>query len=247
MTKIRSQPRRLKSTHERNHLLNVLPQADLELLLEFSSFESLPLGTVLHERNSHISKVYFPLNCVVSLLYELRDGDTAEVAVIGNEGLAGLPVLMGGGHSPHRAVIQAAGDALSIKSVDILDLARRSKAVQRVFMIYSQALAIQIGQTAVCNRHHRVEQQLCRWLLMSLDRLGSNHISMTQELIANMLGVRRASVTEMAGKLQQEGIISYQRGRIMVHKRKALETRCCECYQVVREEYDRLLPLVHGD
>lgn len=225
-----------------NQILAALPVAERERLATHLEPVKMTLGTVIHESGATQTHVYFPIDCVVSLLYVLENGDTAEVAIIGNDGVVGLPIITGGSRSPHRAIVQAAGHALSMKARDLREEFERGGAPQQMLLRYSQALTIQIGQTAVCNRHHNLDQQLCRWLLMSIDRLSGNQLSMTQELIAHMLGVRREGVTQAAGKLQQTGAISYHRGRITVLDRMQLEALSCECYDVVKEEYSRLLP-----
>lgn len=202
----------------------------------------MPLGMVVHESGKLQTHAYFPLDSIVSLLYVLKDGGSAEVAVIGHDGMVGVSILMGAGISPHRAVVQSAGTALRIKAEYLQEEWVRAGHLQSLLMRYNQALMIQVGQTAVCNRHHNVDQQLCRWLLMSLDRLPDNDLTMTQALIANMLGVRREGVTEAAGKLQKTGAIRYLRGRITVLDRPQLQKLSCECYEVVQQEYARLLP-----
>ena len=203
----------------------------------------MPLGHVLYESGDEMRHVYFPTDCIVSLLYVLADGSSAEIAIVGNEGIVGISLFMGGETTPSRAIVQSAGRAFRVASKLLKEEFRRAGPVQHVLLRYTQALITQMAQTAVCNRHHSVDQQLCRWLLMSLDRLNSNQLSMTQELIANMLGVRREGVTESAGKLQKLGLIEYSRGHIVVLDRPALEAHACECYQVVKTEFDRLLPL----
>lgn len=230
----------------RNRLLDALPSSERQELLGAAKRVRLPLGKVLHQPGAQQTHVWFPTEGVISLLYELADGDTAEVGIIGRDGMLGLAVLFGQGHSPHHAVVQAAGSALQMEAQALRVLFEDSEDMRQIMFRYSHALSIQIGQTAVCNRHHRVEQQFCRWILMSVDRLTGDQVAMTQELIANMLGVRRAGVTEVAGRLRDEGIISYQRGRIQVLDRARLEERCCECYQVVQAEYERLLPARTG-
>jgi CRP-like cAMP-binding protein len=205
----------------------------------------LALGDVLYESGMRTEHVHFPIDAIVSLLYVTRDGASAEIAVVGNEGVVGIAIFMGGGSSTNRAVVQSAGKAMRIRAHFIAEEFRRSGPVLRLMLRYTQALIAQTAQTAVCNRHHSVDQQLCRWLLLSLDRLESNVLTMTQELIANMLGVRREGVTEAALKLQRAGLISYARGRITVLDRPGLEDRACECYGVVKHEYDRLLPHSH--
>ena len=201
----------------------------------------MPLGKVLYESGTALSHVYFPTTAIVSLLYVLEDGGSAEIAVVGNEGLVGISLFMGGETTPSRGVVQSAGDGFRVSSRVIKEEFNRAP-VQHLLLRYTQALITQMAQTAVCNRHHSLDQQLCRWLLLSLDRLEGNELVMTQELIANMLGVRREGVTGAAGILQKAGLIRYARGRIRVLNRSGLEHRCCECYEVVRKEYDRLLP-----
>jgi len=197
---------------------------------------------VLYESGSRLRHVYFPSTAIVSLLYTLADGASAEIAVAGNEGIIGVSLFMGGETTPSRAVVQSAGHAYRLKSQLLKDAFNRAGAMQHLLLRYTQALLTQMAQTAVCNRHHSLDQQLCRWLLLSLDRLPSHELVMTQALIANMLGVRREGVTEAAGSLQRAGLIRYSRGRITVVDRAGLETRTCECYGVVKREYDRLLP-----
>jgi CRP-like cAMP-binding protein len=206
----------------------------------------MPLGEVLYESGGQLRHAYFPTTCIVSLLYVMENGASAEIAVVGNEGLVGVALFMGGGTMPNRAVVQSAGHAYRLRGALMQQEFDRYGALLRLLLRYTQALITQMAQTAVCNRHHSVDQQLCRWLLLSLDRLPSNHLVMTQELIANMLGVRREGVTEAAGKLQQAGLIHYSRGHITVVDRPGLEARVCECYQVVRAEFDRLLPSLPG-
>ena len=225
-----------------NHLLAALPTRDYERLIGELELIPMVLGDVLYESGSQQGHVYFPLNSIVSLLYVMEDGSSAEIAIVGNEGIIGVSLFMGGETTPSRAVVQSAGQALRL-SGHILKLEfTRSIELQHLLLRYTQALLTQMAQTAVCNRHHTVDQQLCRWLLLSLDRLSSNELSMTQELIANMLGVRREGVTEAAGKLQSKGLIQYSRGRITVVNRPGLEQQACECYRVVKKEFDRLLP-----
>mgnify|MGYP002712969840 CR=1 FL=1 len=224
-----------------NLLIDALPVADRARIVASSERHKLALGTVLHEPGRPSDTCYFPVDCIGSLLYELSDGSTAEVAIVGHEGMVGVPTYMGDGRSPHRGVIQVAGHALLIKASELRAIARARPRVQRMLLGYSQALSIQMAQTAVCNRHHSVAQQLCRWLLMSVDRLPQDQLTMTQDLIAHMLGVRRAGVSEVASKLQREGLICYQRGHIEVLDREGLEACSCECYQLVVDEYRRLL------
>ena len=201
----------------------------------------MTLGQVLHESGGVQSHVYFPTTCLVSLLYQLEDGASAEIAIVGNEGLVGISLFMGGGSTTSRAVVQSAGEAYRLPSA-MLQEEFKLGPVLHLFLRYTQALITQMTQTAVCNRHHSLDQQLCRWLLLSLDRLPGNELAMTQELIANMLGVRREGVTEAALKLQRSDLIRYARGHITVIDRPGLERRSCECYAVVKKEYDRLLP-----
>jgi CRP-like cAMP-binding protein len=231
-----------KTGNKCNHILDVLEPIEKARLAGQLELVDMPLGMVVHESGREQAHAYFPLDCIVSLLYVLHDGDSAEVAVVGHDGMVGMPILMGGGISPHRAVVQSAGTALRIRAMHLREEYERVGRLQALLMRYNQALMIQIGQTAVCNRHHNVDQQLCRWLLMSLDRLPDNDLTMTQALIANMLGVRREGVTEAAGKLQKTGTIRYQRGRITVLNRPQLQRLSCECYEVVQKEYARLLP-----
>ena len=204
----------------------------------------MQLGDVLYESGVRLRYVYFPTTSIISLLYVMEDGASAEIAIVGNEGILGISLFMGGNTTPSRAIVQSAGHGYRLKADLLKDEFGRFGPTMHLLLRYTQALITQMAQTAVCNRHHSVDQQLCRWLLLSLDRLGSNDLSMTQELIANMLGVRREGVTEAAGKLQSAGLIRYGRGRITVLDRPGLEARCCECYQVVKTEFDRLLPYV---
>ena len=227
-----------------NHLLASLPpdaRARLFLQLELVP---MPLGEVLYESGSRLRHVYFPTTCIVSLLYVMEDGATAEIAVVGNEGVIGIALFMGGETTPSRALVQSKGQAYRLKSQLLKEEFNRSGEMQHLLLRYTQALLTQMAQTAVCNRHHSVDQQLCRWLLLRLDRLSTNKLSMTQELIANMLGVRREGVTEAAGKLQAAGLIHYSRGHITVLDRPRLEALACECYAVVKKEFDRLLPRI---
>jgi CRP-like cAMP-binding protein len=225
-----------------NSLLAALPDTEWqrwELLLEPVD---MPLGQVLYEPGATLSHVYFPTTAIVSLLYVMKNGASAEIAVVGNEGLVGISLFMGGESTPSRAVVQSAGDGFRLEAQVMKNEFNRAGPVLHLLLRYTQALITQMAQTAACNRHHSLDQQLCRWLLLSLDRLRANELAMTQELIANMLGVRREGVTEAALKLQQAGLISYVRGRITVLDRAGLERRTCECYAVVKREYDRLLP-----
>ncbi len=229
-------------TAKSNRLLGALPEATYRALLPLLEPVPLPLGMVLYESGGPQGYVYFPTSSIVSLLYVLEDGSSAEIAVTGCEGLVGIALFMGGETTPSRAVVQSAGHGYRIKAAALKKHFDAGGPMQLLLLRFTQALITQMTQTAVCNRHHAVDQQLCRWLLLSLDRLPANELVMTQELIANMLGVRREGVTEAAGKLQEQGLITYRRGRITVIDRKKLEARVCECYAVVRKEYDRLLP-----
>ena len=228
-------------TPKENHLLAALPAADYERLLPNLERVPVELGWALYESESHQGYVYFPTTSIVSLLYVMHDGSSAEIAIVGNEGVVGISLFMGGETTPSRAVVQSAGYAFRLKGGILKAEFERGGPLQYLLLRYTQALITQMAQTAVCNRHHSVEQQLCRWLLLSLDRLPSNELAMTQELIANMLGVRREGVTEAAGKLQAAGLIQYSRGKITVLDRSKLEARVCECYAVVKRESDRLL------
>ncbi|MGB5082657.1 MAG: Crp/Fnr family transcriptional regulator [Burkholderiales bacterium] len=225
-----------------NNLIAALPAADYQRLLPDLELVSLPLGMAVYESGGRLDYVHFPTDCIVSLLYVMQDGASAEIAVVGHEGLVGVALFMGGESTPSRAVVQSAGHAYRLASKVLKREFEQSHPLQHLLLRYTQALITQMAQTAVCNRHHSVEQQLCRWLLLSLDRLPTNEVSMTQELIANMLGVRREGVTEAAGKLQASGLIKYNRGHIKVLDRPGLEARVCECYAVVKQESDRLLP-----
>ena len=227
---------------KQNHLLAALPPQEFTRLLPNLELVTMPLGDVLYESGSQMCHVYFPTDCIVSLLYVMEDGASAEIAVVGNEGVVGVSLFMGGETTPSRAVVQSAGHAYRLKGQRLKDEFFLAGPMQHLLLRYTQALLTQMAQTAVCNRHHSLDQQLCRWLLLSLDRLNSNVLSMTQELIANMLGVRREGVTEAAGNLQRAGLITYQRGLITVLDRAGLEGRSCECYAVVKKEFDRLLP-----
>ena len=227
---------------QKNRLLAVLPDAECKRLSPYLERIPLKLGTVLYEPGVALQHVYFPTDCIISLLYVMKDGASAEIAVVGNEGIVGISLFMGGDTTPSRAVVQSAGDALRLSGQVLKVEFNRSDIMHNLLLRYTQALLTQMAQTAVCNRHHSIEQQLCRWLLLSLDRLPNSSLVMTQQLIANMLGVRREGVTESAGKLQEAGLINYRRGKITVLNRPGLERSCCECYAVVKEEFDRLLP-----
>jgi CRP-like cAMP-binding protein len=225
-----------------NDLLAALPAAQFERWLPQLEPVTLKLGQVLYESGRRMSHVYFPTSAIVSLLYVLEDGASAEIAVVGHEGVVGISLFMGGESTTSRAVVQSAGQGFRLRGQAVKDEFERAGPVMHLMLRYTQALITQMAQTAVCNRHHALDKQLCRWLLLSLDRLTGNELVMTQELIANMLGVRREGVTEAALKLQAAGLISYARGHITVLDRPALEERTCECYAVVKHEYDRLLP-----
>jgi CRP-like cAMP-binding protein len=226
---------------KQNHLLAALPAADFERLAPHLELVPMTLGDALYESGGRLQHVYFPTTSIVSLLYVMEDGASAEIAVVGCEGILGISLFMGGETTPSRAVVQSAGYGFRLKAHALKQEFNRAGAVMHLLLRYTQALITQMAQTAVCNRHHSVEQQLCRWLLLSLDRLSTHELAMTQELIANMLGVRREGVTEAAGKLQSAGLIRYSRGRITVLDRSRLEQAVCECYAVVKKEFDRLL------
>ena len=223
-----------------NHLLAALPPSDFDRLQAGLKLVSLPLGDVLYESGSQLRYVYFPTNAIVSLLYLMADGASAEIAVVGNEGIIGVSLFMGGETTPSRAVVQSAGHAYQLPGNSLKEEFNHGSAMQHLLLRYTQALITQMAQTAVCNRHHSLDQQLCRWLLLSLDRLSGKDLIMTQELIANMLGVRREGVTEAAGNLQAAGLIKYSRGHITVLDQLGLKTHVCECYDVVKKEFDRL-------
>ncbi|MFL9925360.1 Crp/Fnr family transcriptional regulator [Herbaspirillum lusitanum] len=226
----------------KNLLLGVLPQPELARWLPDLEDVDMPLGQVLYESGGRIDYVYFPTSAIISLLYVLENGSSAEIAVVGNEGIVGVSSFMGGESTLSRAVVQSAGHGFRLRAQALKNEFDRSGAVLHLLLRYTQALITLMSQTAVCNRHHSLDQQLCRWLLLSLDRLQGCELIMTQELIASMLGVRREGVTEAALKLQKAGLITYARGRIKVIDRKGLKQRTCECYEVVKKEYDRLLP-----
>ncbi len=225
-----------------NRLLAALPEAEWARWLPQLELVDMPLGKVLSESGSSLTHVYFPTTSIVSLLYVMENGASAEIAVVGHEGIVGISLFMGGESTPSRAVVQSAGQGFRLKASLMMQEFNRAGPVLHLLLRYTQALITQMAQTAVCNRHHSLDQQLCRWLLLSLDRLNSNELVMTQELIANMLGVRREGVTEAAGPLQEAGQIRYRRGHITVLDRDRLEKRTCKCYAVVKKEYDRLLP-----
>src|SRR6266853_2507977 len=231
------------SPHQ-NHLLAALPTRDYKRLASHLELVPMKLGEVLYESGAQLQYVYFPTTSILSLLYVMEDGASAEIAIVGNEGILGISLFMGGETTPSRAVVQSAGYAYRLEAELLKDEFGRFGPTMHLLLRYTQALITQMAQTAVCNRHHSVDQQLCRWLLLSLDRLNSNELLMTQQLIADMLGVSRGGVTEAAGKLQAAGIINYARGRITVIDREALEDAVCECYDVVKKEYDRLLSAI---
>lgn len=225
----------------RNHLLAALPRNEYQRLEPHLRWVELALGESLVESGKAIRHVYFPLDCIVSLLCVMDDGDSTEIAVVGSEGIVGISLFMGGETTPSNAIVQSAGSAYRLDGQLLKQEFDRAGTLQVLLLRYTQALITQMAQTAVCNRHHSLDQQLCRWLLLSLDRLPTNELVMTQELIANMLGVRREGVTASAGNLQRAGLIAYRRGHITILDRSGLEARVCECYSVVKKEYDRLL------
>jgi len=225
-----------------NELIAALPDAEWQRWRPQLERVQMPLGEVVYESGVTLKHVYFPTTAIVSLLYVMENGASAEIAVVGNEGVVGIALFMGGGSTPSRAIVQSAGEGYRLSAHNVQDEFGRSGPVMHLLLRYTQALITQMAQTAVCNRHHSLDQQLCRWLLLSLDRLNGTDLVMTQELIDNMLGVRREGVTEAALKLQHAGLIKYARGNITVLDRSGLEGRTCECYAVVKEKYDRLLP-----
>ena len=248
MTKLMAGPTALKVPATKapdplqNHLLATLPGPEWMRWQPALELVNMPLGHVLYESGKTMTHVYFPTTAIVSLLYVLENGASAEIAVVGNDGLVGIALFMGGGSTPNRAVVQSAGQGFRLTAHVMKEEFDRGGPVLHLLLRYVQALMAQMAQTAVCNRHHTLDQQLCRWLLLSLDRLHGDDLSMTQELISNMLGVRREGVTEAATKLQNAGLIKYSRGHITVLDRLGLEKSACECYDVVKKEYDRLLP-----
>jgi CRP-like cAMP-binding protein len=225
-----------------NSLLAALPDPEWQRWKPLLEKVDMPLGHILYEPGATLTHVYFPTTAIVSLLYVMKNGASTEISVVGTEGLVGISLFMGGESTPSLAVVQSAGEGFRLKAQLVKDEFNRSGPVRHLLLRYTQALITQMAQTAACNRHHTLDQQLCRWLLLTLDRLRTSELAMTQELIANMLGVRREGVTEAALRLQEAGLISYARGRIVVLDRPALEQRTCECYAVVKCEYDRLLP-----
>ena len=227
---------------KQNHLLDALPAADYARLLPHLELVPMPLGWAVYEAGGQMRYLYFPTTSIVSLLYVLENGASAEIAITGNEGLVGISLFMGGETTPSRAVVQSKGNGYRLRASVLKTEFALGGSLQYLSLRYTQALITQMAQTAVCNRHHTLDQQLCRWLLLSLDRLPGNELLMTQELISNMLGVRREGVTAAAGKLQADGLVKYSRGHIVVLDRPKLEKRVCECYAVVKKEFDRLLP-----
>ena len=225
-----------------NHLLATLPPEDYARLEPHLEMVPMPLGKVVYESGVQMRHVYFPTSSIVSMIYVMEDGSSAEIAIVGHEGIVGVSLFMGGETTPSRAVVQSAGEAYRLPGRILKTEFERGGPLQHLLLRYTQALLTQMAQTAVCNRHHTLDQQFCRWLLLSMDRLPSNKLIMTQELIANMLGVRREGVTEAAGNVQKAGLIEYHRGAITVLDRPGLEARVCECYAVVKKEFDRLLP-----
>ncbi len=238
---MRTVPEVVADSPKLNRLLGTLPHEDYQRLMPWLEPVSLRLGTVIYEVDGDQPYVYFPTSSIISLLYVMENGDSAEIAVAGCEGLVGVSLFMGGESTSSRAVVQSAGGGYRMRAAALKEEFDKSGYLHHIALRYTQALVTQMAQTAVCNRHHLVAQQLCRWLLLSLDRLPSNVLAMTQELIANMLGVRREGVTEAAGHLQEAGLIKYHRGQITVLDRPGLEQKVCECYAVVKREYDRLL------
>lgn len=236
----------LDADPRQNSLIAALSAEEFVRLQPHLEPVDMPLGKALYEAGITMSNVFFPTTAIVSLLYVMEDGSSGEIAVVGHEGIVGISLFMGGESTPSRAIVQSAGSGFSLKSSILMQEFNRGGSVLHLLLRYTQALITQMSQTAVCNRHHSLDQQLCRWLLLSLDRLHTNELIMTQELIANMLGVRREGVTEAAGRLQKDGLIKYKRGQITVLDRNRLELRTCECYAVVKKEYDRLLPSMAG-
>jgi CRP-like cAMP-binding protein len=228
---------------QQNHILDALPQPERERLFPHLRLVTLPLGKVLYESGDTLRHIYFPTDSIVSLLYVLQNGQSAEIAVVGNDGAIGVALFMGGETTTNRAIVQSAGSAYRLTGTRLKEEFERHGETLHILLRYTQSLLTQMAQTAACNRHHSVDQQLCRWLLLSLDRLPSAELVMTQELIANMLGVRREGVTTAAAKLQKLGVVTYQRGHIKVLDRPRLEGLSCECYSVVKRETDRLMPL----
>lgn len=231
-----------KPLKEQNQLFHSIPQLEWENLLPYIELIKLPLGKIISEPDTKNTYVYFPVTAIVSILHELENGTSAEVAVVGNEGLVGISIFMGGGSTSSTAVVTSPGVGYRISSAILLNAFNQCVPIMHLFLRFTQALITQMTQVAVCNRHHRLEQQLCRFLLENFDRIVTNELNMTQELIAKMLGVRREGVTESALRIQKAGLIKYARGHITMVDRKGLESSCCECYKVVKSEYARLLP-----
>jgi CRP-like cAMP-binding protein len=238
-----SQQPSASSAHSPTHndLINALSPEVQQRILPHLELVAMPLGKVLYESGDVLRYVYFPIDCIVSMLYVMENGSSAEISVVGHDGLIGIALFMGGESTTSRAIVQSAGWGYRLLGQRMKDEFNRHGELLHLMLRYSQALITQMAQTAVCNRHHSIDQQLCRWLLLSLDRLKDNHLVMTQELIANMLGVRREGVTEAAGRLHKQGVIDYSRGHIIVTNRPKLKTLSCECYAVVKTETDRLL------
>lgn len=230
-----------RHTPNQNHLLAALPAEAFERISPHLELIAMPLGEVLYESGEQLQHVYFPTSAIISLHYILESGASSEIAGVGNEGVLGISLFMGGNTTPNRAAVYTGGHGYRLSTRLMIEEFNRAGSMMRLMLRYTQSLITQISQTAVCNRHHSVEQQMCRWLLLTLDRLPGNELTITQELIAGMLGVRREGITETAGNLQRSGLISYRRGHITVLNRPALESYACECYQVVKKEHHRLL------
>lgn len=234
----------MSATPQKNHLLACLPDADSTRIFHHLELVQMKLGQVVYESGAVLEHVYFPIDCIISLLYVMKDGDSSEVAMVGNEGMVGVSLFMGGEATMGRAVVQSDGHAFRLKGTVLKQEFNRAGAMQHLLLRYTQALLTQMTQTAACNKHHSVPEQLCRWLLLGLDRLPDNKLMMTQGLIANMLGVRREGVTDATGVLESAGLIRYSHGNFTVLDRPRLEQAACECYAVVKKEFDRLLPAV---
>jgi CRP-like cAMP-binding protein len=235
----------MRPSPQQNRLLEALPELEYKRIVPMLEHVFLPLGQALYEPGGSLQHVYFPTTAIISLLNILKNGSSAEIAIVGNDGVLGISLFMGGDTTPSRAVVQSEGYGYRMRSNFLKQEFNQGGPLMYLLLRYTQALITQMAQTAICNRHHSIEQQLCRWLLLSLDRLSTAHLIMTQELISNMLGVRREGVTDAAGKLQKDGLIQYTRGHIHVLDRDSLEARACECYKVVEIEFDRLLPHIH--
>jgi CRP-like cAMP-binding protein len=240
----RTPPMPAAQSPNQNHLLAALPAAEFERLAPHLEPVEMRLGDILYESGGRLQHVYFPTTAILSLHYVMENGSSSEIAGVGNEGVLGISLFMGGNTTPSRAVVQTGGQGYRLKAQLMMQEFNRAGLMQQLLLRYTQALITQMSQTAACNRHHSLVQQLCRWLLLTLDRMPTNELIMTQELVASMLGVRREGVTEAAGKLQQAGVIRYRRGHITVLERAGLESRVCECYEVVKKEFARLLPEV---